>query len=82
MKVTLEEVIDLMREVREKNDTVEDADLREELFETYTLIIDTLVKQGTIKACAPDTDDWEKYADRLYDLAYAHGALDAKEGLI
>ena len=30
-------------------------------------------KEQTIKDNTPPTDDWEHYADRLYELAYKHG---------
>ena len=80
-KVSFNEVIKLMTDVRESNESVEDIELRNELKEVYTFIIDMLKKQKAISGCKPPTDDWERYASRLYDLAYAHGVLDAKEGL-
>ena len=37
------------------------------------------IKALEIQANKPPTDDWEEYADTLYDKAYEHGWNDAKE---
>lgn len=45
--------------------------------------IKALEKQKAISELQPPTDDWETYADRLYDLAYLSGYNDgliAKRG--
>lgn len=34
------------------------------------------IKALEIQACKPNGDDWESYADRLYELAYQHGQGD------
>ena len=47
------------------------------------MAIKALEKQKAIAELQPPTDDWETYADRLYDLAYLTGYNDgliAKRG--
>ena len=47
------------------------------------MVIKALEKQKAISELQPPTDDWENYADRLYDLAYLSGYNDglvAKRG--
>jgi hypothetical protein len=51
--------------------------------ETLNEVINRLEKQKAISELQPPTDDWETYADRLYDLAYLSGYNDglvAKRG--
>ena len=36
-----------------------------------------MTNKEAIKECKPPTDDWEQYADKLYELAYKHGYDDA-----
>ena len=38
-------------------------------------------KQKLIKDCQPPTDDWERYADRLHDIAYKNGYEQAQKDL-
>lgn len=38
--------------------------------------IDTEIKAKAISELQPPTDNWENYADRLYDLAYLDGYND------
>jgi len=40
------------------------------------LAIKTLEKQKATSELKPPTDDWETYANRLYDLAYLSGYND------
>ena len=40
------------------------------------MTIKSLEKQKAISELQPPTDDWESYADRLYDLAYLSGYND------
>lgn len=39
--------------------------------------IKALEFQASVKECKPPTDNWEQYADKLYELAYKHGYDDA-----
>lgn len=51
--------------------------------ETLNEVIGRLEKQKAISELQPPTDNWENYADRLYDLAYLRGYADgliAKRG--
>lgn len=44
--------------------------------ETLNEVVARLEKQKPISGLQPPTDDWETYADRLYDLAYLRGYAD------
>lgn len=51
--------------------------------EALDIAIKALEKQKAISELQPPTDNWETYADRLYDLAYLSGYNDgliAKRG--
>lgn len=60
-----------------------DKQLNKSEHEALRVAIKTLEKQKAISELQPPTDDWDSYADRLYDLAYLSGYNDgliAKEG--
>ena len=45
----------------------------------FEMAINALRKLDAIQSNQPPTDDWEKYADRLYELAYQHGYKDGED---
>ena len=47
-----------------------------ELEDAVEMAIKALEKQKAISELQPPTDDWDSYADRLYDLAYLSGYND------
>ena len=61
--MTVEKAIEILSDVGDINRCcAEDAEA-----------LDMAIKALETQACKPDGDDWEGYADRLYDLAYQHG---------
>lgn len=53
-----------------------DKQLNKSEHEALRVAIKTLEKQKAISELQPPTDNWETYADRLYDLAYLSGYND------
>lgn len=47
--------------------------------EALDMAIAALEQQEAIKSCTPPSDDWEHYADRLYDIAYKSGYEQGKK---
>jgi len=47
--------------------------------EALDMAIDALKKLEAIQTCTPPSDDWEYYADRLYDIAYKSGYEEGKQ---
>ena len=67
---------ELMKSIVNSTVVSDDADALE-------IAIKALEKQKAISELQPPTDDWDSYADRLYDLAYLSGYNDgliAKRG--
>ena len=64
-----------------------DKDEEEYMIELYKSKVDrcyerlgcTMSKEEAIKECKPPTNDWEEYADKLWNIAYKRGWNDAKE---
>lgn len=41
-----------------------------------------MTKQEAIKACKPPSDDWEQYADRLWELSIEYGRSTALDEVL
>ena len=83
--MSFEEAISLLLQVKHilvnSNSWLENT--HEPLNIAFNMAIKALEKQKAISELQPPTDDWENYADRLYDLAYLRGYNDgliAKRG--
>ena len=41
--------------------------------DALTIAYNSMDKLDAIRRCTPKDNDWERYSDRLYDLAYQRG---------
>lgn len=76
--MTNEEAISLLLQIKHilvnNNSWLENT--HEPLNIAFNMAIKALEKQKAISELQPPTDNWETYADRLYDLAYLSGYND------
>ena len=67
------EAIKILEQWRKRQGNAEEDNI------AFEMAIDAIKKLDAIQSNQPPTDDWEKYADRLYELAYQHGYKDGED---
>lgn len=74
--MTSREAIDILRVI---NPPRENKRIFDEFIQARNMAIKALEKLAAIKSRTSPFDDWEYYADRLYDIAYQNGCEQGKK---